>query len=257
MAKCKNLSLALLITTLLMMIALPVSAQDEEYQVSWRRLYGYGEGINVRGQLSISIKGDVHQVAAVEFFIDDELMTLVEEAPFSFQFHTDQYGFGLHLLRARVTLHDGREETTAAVHLNFITPEAEKRILALIFGGLGAILVFSLAIYGLVLALGNKRRPRQSGEPGKPGSYGLSGAAICPRCGRPFPRHIWGINMIVGKFDRCEHCGKWSITRRATPQELSAAEEALLPSQETTAEEKPVLRGTKNSLDDTRYVDKI
>lgn len=63
--------------------------------------------------------------------------------------------------------------------------------------------------------------------------------------------------MIVGKFDRCEHCGKWSITRRATPQELSAAEEALLPSQETTAEEKPVLRGTKNSLDDTRYVDKI
>jgi hypothetical protein len=33
--------------------------------------------------------------------------------------------------------------------------------------------------------------------------------------------------MLVGRLERCPHCGKWSMVRRATPQELEAAENRL------------------------------
>jgi len=56
--------------------------------------------------------------------------------------------------------------------------------------------------------------------------YGPAGAAICPRCGRPFARHILSPNLIAGKLSRCLHCGKWSIVPRATPAALAAAEAA-------------------------------
>lgn len=33
--------------------------------------------------------------------------------------------------------------------------------------------------------------------------------------------------MLFGKLERCPHCGKLAIVRRATPAELAAAEERL------------------------------
>jgi hypothetical protein len=33
--------------------------------------------------------------------------------------------------------------------------------------------------------------------------------------------------MLTGKLERCPHCGRWSIARRARPQELEAAEARL------------------------------
>lgn len=56
------------------------------------------------------------------------------------------------------------------------------------------------------------------------GNYGLAGAAICPRCGKPFARPPLGLNLLVGKLSRCPHCGKWSVVARATPAALAEAE---------------------------------
>ena len=62
--------------------------------------------------------------------------------------------------------------------------------------------------------------------PGQPRRYGLMGGAICPKCGRPFPRHWWGLNAGLGKFDRCDNCGRWSIVRAEPFDKLRAAEAA-------------------------------
>jgi uncharacterized membrane protein YeaQ/YmgE (transglycosylase-associated protein family) len=106
-------------------------------------------------------------------------------------------------LSARVFLQDGRVEATPATWLNFVTPEDERGSLVTIFGGLIGAIVLGLLIFWLVQTLVLKRKQGSSAK-----NYGLLGAAICPKCCRPFPRHIWGVNMLVGKLDRCEHCGK-------------------------------------------------
>ena len=33
-----------------------------------------------------------------------------------------------------------------------------------------------------------------------------------------------GPNLLVGKLERCPHCGKWAIAGRASPAQLEAAE---------------------------------
>ncbi|UCE01026.1 MAG: hypothetical protein JSV42_10040, partial [Chloroflexota bacterium] len=59
-------------------------------------------------------------------------------------------------------------------------------------------------------------------------NYGYYGGAICPKCTRPFSRHVYGLNLGVGKFDRCPYCGKWSMVKRSSIEELRAAEAAEL-----------------------------
>ena len=129
--------------------------------------------------------------------------------------------------------------------------------MVLIFGGIGAVFLLALVIYLLIQVLVFKRKPTRKGQPGETYSYGMLGAAICPKCGRPFSRHIWGLNMVVGKYDRCEHCGKWSITNRATPQELKAAEEAEIHAQAADQEDKHPQELLKNALDDSKYMDDV
>lgn len=60
-----------------------------------------------------------------------------------------------------------------------------------------------------------------------PSTYGLEGGAVCPKCGLPFSRSVFGLNLLVGKLSRCPHCGKWSVVGRASPDELAAAEAKL------------------------------
>ena len=62
---------------------------------------------------------------------------------------------------------------------------------------------------------------------------------------------------MVGKLERCPHCGKWSIARRAMPAELAAAEERLMADNQAgqmaagESEEEKLRR----MLDDSRYED--
>ncbi len=70
-------------------------------------------------------------------------------------------------------------------------------------------------------------------QAGEASGYGLSGGAVCLRCGRAFARHPLSPNLIAGKLSRCPHCGKWSIVPRATPAALIAAEAAHRTASET------------------------
>src|SRR6185436_10633364 len=97
----------------------------------------------------------------------------------------------------------------------------------------GRIVVPVLIVAGLAIAVGlgvplfqalrGKPAPL---PPGTPRRYGLMGGAICPKCGRPFTRHWWGLNAGLSKFDRCDNCGRWSLVRAAPLEKLRAAEAA-------------------------------
>jgi hypothetical protein len=78
------------------------------------------------------------------------------------------------------------------------------------------LLISILGTLGPVLL--GRRTPFRLGE------YGLAGGAVCRRCGLPFSRHSLAPNLLLGKLERCPHCGKWSIVRQASRAELEIAE---------------------------------
>lgn len=88
-------------------------------------------------------------------------------------------------------------------------------------------------------------------------SYGLLGAAVCRRCGKPFGRRWWAPNVLVGKLQRCPHCGAWSIVRRATPEELARAESFLRPHTVTDAavEGPSTDAGLLDELERSRFIE--
>jgi len=96
------------------------------------------------------------------------------------------------------------------------------------------------------------RRQKEKGQPTIDGAFG---GAICPKCDKPFAMHIWGFKVVVGKFDRCPHCGKWSLVRRAHPDALQQAAETML-GEETAAPHTPSLtpeEELRKKLDDSRF----
>jgi len=235
----------------------PASAQESDYGINLRRDFGYGAGSTVRGTFTISLAGDESQVSSVEFLIDGEVLAKVTSAPFKFQFHTDDYGIGIHQLGALVILDDGSVETTKTASFNFISKQDERSSIVAIFAAIGGAILLGLVIFWLVQSLVIKKKPVGANAAGSPRSYGMLGATICPKCGRPFSRHIWGFNLVVGKLDRCEHCGKWSMTTQATPEALRAAEEAELAAQPQREEITPRLSEVKDALDESKYTNEL
>ena len=71
-----------------------------------------------------------------------------------------------------------------------------------------------------------RSRQGQSSPQEAPKSFGLAGGAVCPSCGRAFPRSVMGPNLLIGKLSHCPHCGKWSVRPRATEAELARARAA-------------------------------
>jgi len=89
-------------------------------------------------------------------------------------------------------------------------------------------------------------------------NYGLTGGAICPKCQRPFVLNFMSLNLLIGKLDRCPHCGKWSLVHRTPIEMLRVAEQAELAQAqgnqagvEGLSEEEKL----KKALDDSRYQD--
>jgi len=101
-----------------------------------------------------------------------------------------------------------------------------------------------------------KGRPRRGKQPVEGQQYGLLGGTVCPKCGSPFPRHIWGLKLVVGRLDRCEYCRKWVMTTRATPDALREAESAFT-SNLTKVDDQVPFTESKDDLDQTRYIDQI
>lgn len=255
--KAKHLTLFLIFIGLLFIPFSSVSAQDEAYRVRVRKEFGYGWANEIQGRFSISLDGDETIVQQATFFIDDQILGTVSDAPFKYQFQTEDFEPGSHRLSAEVQLQDGSTQKTNAVVYEFLASKAANQQVTklLLFIGGATLAVFLLG--ALIQSLVTKKTKPKEWKPGEPRNYGIFGGTICPRCGHPFPRHIFGVNLVVGRLDRCDHCGKWVMTTRATPSALRTAEEAereAFVEEENGALEVPDL---KENLDDTIYYDDI
>lgn len=230
---------------------------DDELTLSLRRNLGFSSGTGkIQGDHTIRAQGPDDLVQVV-FFIDDQVMGEANQAPFQLRFHTDDYPLGVHTLRATGMTSDGRQIQSNAQRREFISAEA----------GWGAAGRIALPILGITLAaiilgvllpalLGRGKKSTLS--PGTPRNYGVFGGAICPRCTRPFSRHIWGLNLVVGKLDRCPYCGKWSLTRRTPIEILRTAEAAELEGMEGGETIEPALseeERLRKELEDSKFHD--
>jgi len=204
-------------------LALPAYAQDagEELSLKLNRDWGYGGfGGDIEGRFSLIAEGPAN-LQEVQFLLDGEVINVDSDAPFRYQFETEQFDPGVHKLSARGLLSTGDVLDSPELERLFLSKdEANSRTT----GVVGPIIVLALVIglgSALIPALSSRKKVHV------PGQYGAAGGAVCPRCGLPFSRSFFGLKLLVGKLERCPHCGKWSIVRRASGQALEAAEARL------------------------------
>ncbi|MFN2304840.1 MAG: Ig-like domain-containing protein, partial [Anaerolineales bacterium] len=231
--------------------------QVDAYTINLRRNFGYGGGVNIRGTFTIHLVGDETKVQKVTFLIDDKEMASVDVEPFTYRFNTDDYGFGTHRLSAEVHLLDGSTQRTPESQYNFVSSEEVRRQVGTLVGGLVGVIVFIVVIIAAVQFLFHKKKRNQVRQPGETPNYGMLGGTICPKCGQPFPRHLWGVNLLVGRLDRCDHCGKWVMTVRATPAALKLAEEAEQEDKTKVFNAGQSNKELKDQLEDTKYIDQL
>lgn len=260
MKKYANLTLLfVLLMSLLVFNAAVVHAQTPvpEYTIRFNRDFGYGAGSNVRGTFSLAIVGDLEQVSSVTYIIDGKELSTLTETPFKYQFHTDSQGYGWHDLSAEITLTGGSQVGLSPIRYNFVSAQDEKSGMTDILIPIGGIIVGVLLVSVLIQFLGRKKKPLDLDIPR---DYGMLGGTICPKCGHPFPRSLFGMNLVVGRLERCESCGKFSLTRRATTEELYRAEKAerdAAREASQSARVEPKKDDTADKLDDSKYIDSI
>jgi ribosomal protein L32 len=249
--------LPLSILTILWFATLPALAHAQAaLSLRLSKDFGYSSGTGkIQGTFTMKASGP-DNLSRVVFYMDGKQIGEVSQSPFNLQFSTDSYTLGIHTLSVTGYTTSGEALQSNEIKAEFVTASqgwqaALKIAIPIIVLAFGAMLLSAVgpALMG---------RGKKSSVPlGAPRNYGAFGGTVCPKCGRPYSRHIWGMNLGVGKLDRCPHCGKWSIARRATPQELRMAEEAELQmaqneSQVPTQSEEEKLR---KELDDSRYRD--
>ena len=254
-----EMSKKLFLTTILLTLFIfqPVLAQDSnELNLRLSRDWGYSSGTGkIQGLFTLRATGP-ENLERVVFYIDDQVIGESTETPFRLQFDTDNYPLGVHTIQARGYTRDGREISSNQYRQEFVSAEtgwqSGAKIALPIIG-----IVFGVILLTFLFPVLLGRGKRQSLAPGTPRNYGVLGGAICPKCNRPFAIHIYGFNMLVGKYDRCPYCGKWSLVRHASIETLRAAEAAELVDAQgavefSTESQEEELR---KQLDDSRYRD--
>ncbi|MCP4421215.1 MAG: hypothetical protein GY805_31775 [Chloroflexi bacterium] len=242
----------LLTFLLLLMVGTAVAQSDNELSLRLSKDFGADFGSNIQGTFSYRVSGP-DNLASVTFYMDDQIIGEDDEEPFRLQFKTGDYALGVHTFSATGLTKDGQALTSNTLSRNFISDSDSTRslliivvpILLLVFGG-------SLASWWI-----SKWQRKTDGQTDL-NVNGVWGGTICPKCSKPFAMHVWGLNIGLGKYDRCPHCGKWSVVRRAHPDVLNAAVEAIqqaeannAPSSATNAAEDEASR--RKRLDDSRF----
>lgn len=230
-----------------------VQAQEESLRLTLSRDWGYGGGRDIQGLFSLKASGpaDLERVA---FYLDDTLLAEDTEPPFRVRFNTDDYPLGDHTLSAVGYTKNGQRLEAQPIRVHFVSAEVGWKTAGKIIGLVFAVIVAGMAL-SLLLPISRRGRVTANLPPGTPRAYPLGGG-ICPHCQRPFAFHLWGLNLVAGKLDRCPYCGKWRLVQRRSLEELRAAERAELerhraPSPEETSEEERL----KRALDESRYQD--
>jgi hypothetical protein len=221
--KLKHKYLLTILLSLFLAIPSLAFAQEDEDSLTLRvnRDFGFGGGSQIQGRFSMRASGP-EDLESVEFFIDGEVVNEDREAPFRYNFSTDDFPSGVHKLSALGYMRGGAVLSSITFTYEFLTAEnARSATLKLVIPLLAIVGVLSLvALLGPAL-LGKRRGTFRIGE------YGAAGGAVCPRCTFPYSRHMFAPNLVLGKLERCPHCGKWAIVGRASPADLEVAEARL------------------------------
>jgi Bacterial Ig domain len=234
----------------------PAIAQSEDLVLRVSRDFGYSSGTGqIQGTFSMSATGPA-DLARVVFLIDNQPLGEATQAPFKIRFNTGDYPLGIHTLSAQGYTTDGRELTSNEYRQEFVTPQAG-------WQGAGKIaipiitIVILVMLFSYVLPMVTSRGKLASLPLGASRNYGAFGGGICPKCGRPFGLHLYGLNLLTGKFDRCPYCGKWSVVKRASQQQLQQAELAELVTAENGAAISEISEDEelRKQLDDSRFQD--
>lgn len=244
----------LVISVLLSLVA--SSTHQQQLQIQLSRNWGFSSGTGkIQGTFSIRTTGPGN-LRHVSFYLDEQNIGEVNEPPFTLQFATDDYPDGVHEIRAIGFTDNGVELISNIIRVEFVPPgEGLQSAMNIIIPIAVVVLVAVGLAVGVPLIFTRGRV--ESLPPGAPRNYGAHGGAICPKCGRPFSRHIYGLNLGIRKFDRCPYCGKWSLVRRASKEELAAAEAAEIESAQAGAYEPRLIEKEQlqRDLEDSRYED--
>jgi len=250
MSKAKIFLFVLLVSV----ASVPANAQDvdDRLNVHLRRDFGYRAGGRIQGRFTISADGP-HDLERVKYLLDGDIIAEVSESPFKFTFSTSDYALGAHTLSAIGMTLSGSEIFAEGIRLEFISAEESWQQVA----NIAIPLIVGIVVLTILGTLLLRLMGRRSGG-FKLGNYGPAGGAVCRHCGFPYPRHFLSPNLLVGKLDRCPHCGKWAIIPRASRAALEEAEarfradaEIGLLELEPEGREAQVQR----KLDETRYLD--
>jgi hypothetical protein len=241
--------------TMPLLFAFLLFVQTADLTLNVHRNVGYSAGSQIQGSFHLEVLSTA-QLTAVTFKLDgDTIIGTASASPFALDFRTDDYPPGLHALTAEAQTADGRTLVSPERRFEFITAEqgneAAFRLIGPILGVVGLVL---LLVFGSQLFI--VMRGKTANMPlGEPRAYGFFGGTICPNCQHAFSRHWWALNMVVGKLDRCDHCGKWNIVQAVGIDRFNAAiaaerEQAqpTTPPAERSADDK-----LRKQLDDSRY----
>jgi len=250
MGKAKLLIFVLLASV----FTIPAFAQDGDdlLRVRLRRDFGYSAGGQIQGRFTISTDGP-QDLERVLYLLDGDFFAEVSESPFRFTFSTSDYALGAHTFSAVGTTACGAEVFAEEIILEFVSAEESWQQAADIAVPLIVGVVVLVGLGALLPALMGRR----SGS-FKLGNYGLAGGAVCKRCGFPYPRHFLSPNLLVGKLERCPHCGKWAIVPRASHAALEEAETRFRADAEMGLLEQEPEGGEaqeRRKLDETRFFD--
>lgn len=246
MRKIQYILLMLVLVATPFVITAWAQAQGETMELRLRRDFGYGGGFQIQGAFTLLVKDD-ERFDRVVFYIDGQAVFDDSQAPFEYKFNTEQFEPGEHEMYAVGYLPDGVTVQSNRIIKQFLSAEeARGKTVKLIVPLIGILSLVTLL--GVVLPLLFQRNKRHI-----PFKYGVAGGAVCPRCGLPFSRSLLAPNMLVGKLQRCPHCGKWSIVPRASMQALEEAERRLASEGSVEIEVSTEEERLRKMLDETRY----
>jgi len=254
----KKANLALIILLLLCAMAQTAIPGCPELLIGLRRDFGYASGTGkIQGTFTISASGPT-DLNRVIFYLDGHPLGDIQQAPFSLRFTTDSYSQGEHTFSALGFTSSGRTLRSNTITAVFVTAkEGWQSGLKILVPVLGLVLVATLlTVVGTVFSSGLTGKKLEDLPLGAERDYGLAGGGICPRCKRPFSRHLFSPNLVVGKLERCPYCGKVSVVQHRSIQELRAAEAAELsgagvPNASSASPDEQLYK----DLDDSRYQD--
>ena len=251
--KRQHVAMMLMMVFSLALIGLtPVFAQNEEdYQLTLRREWGLGFPGAVQGRMSMTVNGNLQEVKTVQYMLDGKEMASVSGFKVKYYFNTDDFPSGSHRLSALITLNDGSTVQSNLIEIRFIEKTEAGKTMQKIFIGIG---VFMGLILVLTFGVSKWQSKKYAHSDQAVTGAGFYGAAVCPKCGKAFTRTVVGLNLVTHRYEPCPHCGKWSMTQRATAQELFAAQ-TKETDQLTVAEPESLYNDDKEQLDESKYTE--